>query len=353
MNLEFLKKYLNSNAPVGYEIEKGGQLIWIEYMKQFADVKIDNYGSAIACIKGDNSDYKVLIDAHADEIAWQVKYIDDKGFISVCRLGGSDNLIAPGLRVDIHTNNGKVRGVFGFPPIHIKERNKSSELDDIFVDVGATSKQDVLDMGIEIGTPMTFVSEVEFLGKDFIVSRALDNRIGGFAIAEVARKLHENKVRLPYDLYIVNAVQEEVGLLGAKMVANSVKPDVVIVTDVCHATDSPAYSPKKQGDYKCGLGCVIDNAPSVQRNLYKLIREQVEKQNIPHQLSVSSGDGTNIFEYAYSNGGTPSALISFPLRYMHTTNEVVHKEDVKSVIDAIYYTLKAIEYKHDFKYERI
>jgi putative aminopeptidase FrvX len=355
----FLLDYLNSNAPVGYEIEKGGQKMWMEYISQYVDgVEIDNYGNATALIKGVydiGNEYKVVIDAHADEIAWQVKYIEPNGFIRVDRLGGSDSLIAPGLRVDIWTeNNGIVRGVFGFPPIHDHQRNKGAGIDDIFVDVGASSKDDVLAMGIEIGTPMTFVAEAEFLGKDneFVVGRALDNRVGGFAIAEVARKIYENNIILPYDLYIVNAVQEEVGLRGAEMATQSIKPDVAIVTDVCHATDSPAYNPKRQGDFKAGMGCVIDNAPAVQKNLLRLIRREADAKSINYQLSTSARvTGTNTDAYAYSNGGVISALISLPLRYMHTTNEVVHKDDIKSVIRTIYHTLKAIENNHNFKYQ--
>jgi putative aminopeptidase FrvX len=359
LNEEFLVDYLNSNAPVGYEIERGGQKLWMEYIKPFVDkVYTDNYGTAVAVIKGKyekGKEYKVVIDAHADEIAWQVKYIESNGFLRVERLGGSDSLIAPGLRVDIWTEEkGTVRGVFGFPPIHDHQRNKNAGLDDIFVDVGASSKEAVLEMGIDVGTPMTFVAEAEFLGKDneFVVARAIDNRIGGFAIAEVARKLHENDIELPYDLYIVNAVQEEVGLRGAEMATQSIKPDVAIVTDVCHATDSPAYNPRRQGDFKAGQGGVIDNAPAVQKNLWRLMLKQADKKKIPYQKSVSARvTGTNTDAYTYSNGGVVSALVSFPLRYMHTTNEVVHKDDVKNVIRTIYHTLKAIENNHDFKYQ--
>jgi putative aminopeptidase FrvX len=352
LNEEFLVEYLNSHAPVGHEIQMGGQKKWIDYITPFVDrVETDVFGTAYAIIENKDSDYKVVIDAHADEIAWTVNYIRPDGFIKVDRLGGSDTLIAPGLRTNIWGSDGVVRGVFGFPPIHDHKRNKNAGLEDIFLDIGASSKEEVLERGIEVGTPLTFVAETEFLGKDneFIVARALDNRIGGFAIAEVARKLHENNIKLPYNLYIVNAVQEEVGLRGAEMATQNIKPDVAIITDVCHATDSPAYNKERQGDFDAGKGAVVDKAPAINNVLRDLVRKSADNKGVPYQLSTSSRvTGTNTDAYAYSNGGVVCSLISFPLRYMHTTNEVVHKDDVINVIRTIYHTLKNIEDNHDF-----
>ncbi len=353
INEAFLEKYLNSNAPSGHEMEMGGQKVWIDYISEYVDyVNTDIYGTAYAVIENINSDFKVVIEAHADEIAWCVKYIRDDGFIRVERIGGSDVLITPSKRVFLWTKYGKITGVFGFPPIHDNARKTTIDNESIFLDIGVSSKKEVLDKGVEIGTVITFQDEFERLGDNFYVGRALDNRIGGFAIAEVARKLKEKSITLPYNLYIVNSVQEEVGLYGARMIASTIKPDIAIITDVCHATDSPAYNVERQGDFKAGFGGVISRSSAVHNNLLSLIRSVADKEKIPYQLAVSSrGTSTDTDAFAYSNSGIPSALISFPLRYMHTTNETVHKKDVKNVIKLIYHTLLNIEDNHNLSYE--
>ena len=169
--------------------------------------------------------------------------------------------------------------------------------------------------------------------------RALDNRMGGFCIAEVARLWKKNKIKLPFALYIVNSVQEEVGLRGAEMITQTIKPNVAIVTDVTHDTTTPMLKPNQIGDIKAGLGPSITHAPSVHRILQNLIVEASEENEIPLQREASSRmTGTDTDAFVYSNGGVPSALISLPLRYMHTTVETAHKDDVENVIKLIYHT---------------
>jgi putative aminopeptidase FrvX len=348
---KFLEEYLNSSSPVGYEVQNGGQKVWIDYIKPFVKkVEVDNYGTAIAITGNMKSKYKVVIEAHADEIGWAVNYITPQGYIKVIRNGGSDTLIAPSMRVNLWGKKGAVKGIFGHPAIHIHYRNEKADLDSIFIDVGASSKEEVEKMGIEIGTPITFRDELEKLGKNYYTGRALDNRIGGFTIAEVARKLSESKVELPFKLYIVNAVQEEVGLRGASIVANNIKPDVAFVCDVCHETTSPAYNPAKEGLFEAGKGGVFAIAPGVQNNLLKMVRGVAERKGIKYQLGASSRiTGTDTDAFAYPNG-TPSVLMSFPLKYMHTTVETVHKKDVKSVRNTMFEFLKQLDEGHDFKY---
>jgi putative aminopeptidase FrvX len=177
--------------------------------------------------------------------------------------------------------------------------------------------------------------------------------MGGFMIAEVARLLKENKKTLPFGLYVVNAVQEEIGLRGAEMITQNIKPNIAIVTDVTHDTSTPMIDKKIQGDLKMGKGPVIAYAPAVQNKLRDLITDTAEAKNIPFQRSACSRvTGTDTDAFAYSNGGVPSALISLPLRYMHTTVEMVHREDVENVIKLIYETLLKLENNHDFSYFR-
>ena len=352
VNENFLVDYLNSNGPVGFEYELGTQRIWMDYISQFVDkVEIDNYGTAYGVMGNMESDFKVILEGHCDEISWFVNYIDSKGYIKVIKNGGSDASIAPSMRVTLWGENGPVDGIFGHPAIHIHYRKKEADLDSIFIDVGANSKEDVEKMGIKVGTVVTFKDQFMRLGQDYYTGRALDNRIGGFMIAEVARRLKEKGKKLPFKLYIVNSVQEEIGLRGAQMITQSIKPNVAIITDVCHETSAPCYTSSKEGEFIAGKGGVITTAPAVHNKLRRLVQSVADKKEIPYQLKASStSTGTDTDAFAYSNGGVPSVLISLPLKYMHTTCETTHKDDVKNVIKLIYHTLLNIEENHNFKY---
>jgi len=350
-SIAFLEEYLNNAAPTGYEWE--GQKIWMNYLKPYVDEFItDTYGTAVGVINP-NAKYKVVIEGHADEISWYVNYISDNGLIYVIRNGGSDHQIAPSKMVNIHTKNGIVKGVFGWPAIHTRNRAKEEapKPDNIFIDCGCKTKEEVEKLGIHVGCVITYPDEFHILNKDKFVCRALDNRMGGFMIAEVARLLKENKKTLPFGLYIVNSVQEEIGLRGAEMITNTIKPNVAIVTDVTHDTTTPMIDQKKEGSIEMGKGPVIAYAPAVQQKLRDLITETAEKNKIPFQrAALSRATGTDTDAFAYSNGGVASALISLPLRYMHTTVEMVHQEDVENVIKMIYETLLKIEEGETFSY---
>ncbi len=350
-SLDFFEKYLNNAAPTGYEWE--GQKIWMNYLKPYVDTFItDTYGTAVGIINPD-AKYKVVIEGHSDEISWYVNYITDNGLLYVIRNGGSDHQIAPSKWVEIHTDKGKVPGVFGWPAIHTRNRAKEEppKLDNIFIDIGAKNKEEVAKMGVHVGCVITYPDSFQVLNKDKFVCRAIDNRAGGFMIAEVARLLHENKKKLPFGLYITNSVQEEIGLRGAEMIAHTIKPNIAIVTDVCHDTTTPMIDQKKQGHTEIGAGPVISYAPSVQNKLRERILETAAKKKIPFQrMAASRATGTDTDAFAFSNGGVASALISLPLRYMHTTVEMVHRDDVENVIRLIYETLLNIKAGETFSY---
>ena len=350
-SITFLEKYLNNAAPTGYEWD--GQKLWMDYLKPYVDEFItDTYGTAVAVINP-KANYRVVIEGHADEISWYVNYISDNGLIYVIRNGGSDHQIAPSKVVNIHTKNGIVKGVFGWPAIHTRTLAKEEppKPDNIFIDIGAKDKKEVEKMGVHVGCVITYPDEFHILNEDKFVCRALDNRMGGFMIAEVARLLHENKKKLPFGLYITNSVQEEIGLRGAEMITQRIKPNVAIVTDVTHDTTTPMIDQKKQGLAKIGEGPVIAYAPAVQQKLRDLIVATAEKNKIPFQrAALSRATGTDTDAFAYSNGGVASALISLPLRYMHTTVEMVHRDDVENVIKLIYESLLAIKDGETFSY---
>lgn len=349
---EFLRAYLNNPSPTGYE--SGGQKLWLDYIRPFIDSwDIDHYGTVYGVVNP-GQPFSVVIEGHADEISWFVHYITDNGFIHVIRNGGSDHAIAPSKRVNIHTEKGIIKGVFGWPAIHTRRDPASKqqpEVDRIFIDVGAENKEEVLKMGIHVGCVITYEDEMAVLNDRYFVGRALDNRLGGFCIAEVARLLKENAVELPFTLYVVNSVQEEVGLRGAEMIAQTLKPNIAIVTDVTHDTSTPMMDKKKIGDVKCGLGPSVTYAPAVHNKLLQLIIETAAAGDIPIQREAASRrTGTDTDAFAYSNGGVPSALISIPLRYMHTTVEMAHKQDVDHVIRLIYGSLLRIRPDMNLKY---
>lgn len=350
-SIKFLYDYLNNPSPTGFETS--GQKIWLNYIKPYIDdYFIDTYGTVVGIINP-KAQYKVVIEAHADEISWFVHYITKDGFIYLRRNGGSDHQIAPSKRVNIHTEKGIVKAVFGWPAIHVRDaaKEETPTLKNIFLDLGCKSAKEVEALGVHVGCVVTYEDELIELNNRYYVGRALDNRIGGVMIAEVARLLKESKTKLPFGLYIVNAVQEEVGLNGATMIARKIQPNVAIVTDVCHDTQTPMMNKITSGDLSCGAGPVLSYAPAVQNNLLKLIINTAKQNKINFQRQAASrATGTDTDAFAYSTDGIASALISLPLRYMHTTVECVDKQDVENVIKLIYESVKAIKNNHDFKY---
>ncbi|WP_126973701.1 M42 family metallopeptidase [Gynurincola endophyticus] len=344
-SLDFLKNYINNPSPVGFE--SNGQKLWLEYIKPYVDTTFtDPYGTAVGVINPDAS-FKVVIEAHADEISWFVNYITNDGFIYLKRNGGVDHQIAPAQRVFIHGKNGPVKAVFGWPAIHtrlgVDAKEQQPKTENLWLDCGARTKQEVEDLGIRIGSVVTYEVGFDELAYGHYVGRAFDNRIGGFMIAEVARLLKEKKDQLPFALYVVNAVQEEIGLRGAEMIARRIKPDVAIITDVTHDTNTPMINKKIEGDVICGGGPSPAFGPAVHNKLLAFVQDVAEKNNIPLQMrTVSRSTGTDTDSFAYANDGCPSVLISIPLRYMHTTVEVIHKKDIEQTISLMYEAVKAL-----------
>jgi putative aminopeptidase FrvX len=350
-SMAFIKEYLNNSSPTGFE--SSGQKIWLEYLKPYIDSHfVDNYGTVVGVINPE-AEYKVVIEAHADEISWFVHYITADGYIHVTRNGGSDHQIAPSKRVNIYTKKGIVRGVFGWPAIHVRQgkEEKKPETNTIWLDVGAKNKKEVEELGVHVGCVCTFTEGFEELNHGYWIGRAFDNRMGGVMIAEVARLLKENKKKLPFGLYIVNAVQEEVGLNGAGMITQTIKPHVAICTDVTHDTTSPMMSKSTSGETLCKEGPVLSYAPAVHNILLDKIIKVAEDNKIPFQRHASSRvTGTDTDAFAFSNGGVPSALISLPLKYMHTTVETIHKSDVENCIKLMYEVLLKLSPKDNYKY---
>lgn len=350
----FLRDYINNASPVGFE--SWGQRLWLDYVKPFVDdFYMDPYGTAVGIINPSHN-FRVVIEAHADEISWFVNYVTPEGLIYLKRNGGVDHQTAPASRVYIHGKKGPVKAVFGWPAIHTRvstpdQKETNPRTDNLWLDCGARNRKEVEALGVHIGAVVTYQDGFDELANGNLIGRAFDNRIGGFMIAEVARMLKENKKRLPYGLYVVNAVQEEIGLRGAEMIARRIKPHIAIVTDVTHDTTTPMISKNIEGDVSTGKGPSLSYAPAVHNKLLTLVENVAADKKIPVQWrALSRSTGTDTDSFAYSNDGCPSVLISIPLRYMHTTVEMLHRDDIESTIRLMYETLITLTPKTNLSY---
>lgn len=347
--LEFLEELLSTPSPTGYEV--AGQQVWIDYISKFADrIETDAYGSAAAFLDVDKDAITVMLEAHCDEIGMVVQHIDDNGFIYISRIGGSDPAISRAKKVSIHSAKGVVRGLIGNTAIHLQDRdsNKSPGWKDLFVDIGVSSRDEALEM-VRIGDPITYSEDIEFLSDDLIVARAIDNRIGGFIIAEAFEKLAAMKSELKVNVVAVNAVQEEIGGFGARMMSYRIHPDVALVTDVTHATDSPGINQKEHGQVKLGEGAVITHGTANQRRVVDKLIEVAEKQEIAIQHEASSiRTGTDTDSIFHSKTGIPSALISTPLRYMHSPTEMANLQDTAAVSKLMVEFVRSLDSRESF-----
>ncbi len=348
----FLIDLLSTPSPTGFEIR--GQRKWVQYLRPLVDaVESDAYGSAWATVRG--SDAKaptVMIEAHADEIGYMVKHISKEGFISIDRVGGSDTATARGRRVDILGDKGTVRGVIGNIAIHIRDREdeKVPKIHELWVDIGARSAAEVKKAGIRVGHPMVYADGVEEIGKDKLMGRALDNRIGGFIVSQVLARLAKGKHRPAATVIGVNAVQEEIGGHGARMIAHRLMPDVAVVLDVTHATDTPDVSHRKHGEVTLGGGPSLTHGSANHPEVVKRLMSVAEKAKIPLQHESSSRyTGTDTDVIFNQKEGIPSALVSLPLRYMHSVVEMADLRDVDHVIDLLTAFIRTLKPRDRFR----
>ena len=329
-SLNFLRTLVNTPSPSGHETR--GQRVWLDYAGQFADETFsDAYGNCVAVLnKGGGP--RIMLAAHADEIAMAVNYIDDNGFLYVRRVGGVDAAITKAQRIIIHTRQGGIKGVVGNVAPHLTKQEgdpKLPKIHDIFIDIGAASRKEAETL-VRIGDPITLADEFDLLRGDLAVARAFDNRIGTFAVAETLRLLKESKVKLNAEICAVSNVQEEVGLLGARQIAYSLKPDMALVVDVTHATDYPTVSKAQHGDIKVGSGPALTHGGCNHPGVVARLEEVAAKHKIPLQheaMSATSGTDTDVI--FWTRGGIASALISLPNRYMHSPVEVVSLRDLE------------------------
>ena len=331
-SLDFLRALVNTPSPVGHETR--GQRVWLDYARPFADETFsDAYGNCVALLNKGGSP-RLMLAGHADEIAMAVNYIDENGFIYVRKMGGVDAAITKAQRVVIHTRSGPVKGVVGNVAPHLmkdEKEPKPPKIHDLFIDVGAVDRKAAGKL-VRIGDPITLADEFEMLQGDLAVARAFDNRVGTFAVAEALRLLKASKAKLRAEICAVSNVQEEVGLLGARQIAYSLKPDVALVVDVTHATDYPTVNKPQHGDVKVGKGPTITHGGCNHPDVVARIESVARTTRIPLQHeAMSNTSGTDTDAIFWTRGGIASALISLPNRYMHSPVEVVSLKDLEKI----------------------
>lgn len=358
-SVAFMKKYLSVPSVSGFEIE--GQRVWGNYMKQYVkSVELDTYGNCIARMGNIDSKYRVIIDSHSDIIGFMVKDIDSNGFLTVVKAGGVDPYVSMGSRVEIRTKNGIINGFFTTPAIHVHKSKVDVSIDNLFIDIGASSKEEALEIGIEIGNPVNYLETYFELndnkngnGSKWIVSRGLDDKISGFLSTEIAKRLFESNIGLDFQLIFLSTIQEENGLVGSEIFSknnsNNGYNDTYIVLDVCHDLKSPHYTTKTCST-SSEMGGVLSVGTPIHNNFLNFIREVLDKNELPYQLNASAnytGTNSDIF---YKNGSVTS-LFSLATQNMHSCNEKVSKYDVEVVIQSIIAILKEIKEGQDFGYK--
>ena len=350
---KFLFNLLSAPSPTGFETE--GQKVWVKYVKKYAQtVNNDAYGTAWATIKGKSAKSPiVMLEAHADEIGYIVKHIGKDGFLRLDRVGGSDAATGRGRRINLLGDKGPVKGIIGNTAIHLRKdslgNEKAPKIYDLYVDIGASNPKEVAKLGLRVGHPAVYADEPEEFTKGKIVSRALDNRIGGFIIARVLSELSKMKTQCPSTVHCVNSVQEEIGGHGATMITRRLMPDVAICLDVTHATDTPGIDHAIHGEVKMGGGPSVTHGTCNHPNVVKRILEVSKKLKIPIQHESSSRySGTDTDNISYTGKGIPSALVSLPLRYMHSVVETVDLDDVEKVVSLLVGFVKSVRPSDNF-----
>jgi putative aminopeptidase FrvX len=331
-SLNFLRTLVNTPSPTGHEVR--GQRVWLDYVAPFAEETFsDAYGNCVAVLNKGGSP-RIMLAAHADEIAMAVNYLDADGYLYVRKMGGVDAAITKAQRVTIHTRNGPVKGVVGNVAPHLSKSDgdpKPPKIHDLFIDIGARNRAEAA-RRVKIGDPITLVDEFDLLSNHLAVARAFDNRIGTFAVAEALRLLKETDGKFKAEVCAVSNVQEEVGLLGARQIAYSLKPDVALVVDVTHATDYPTVSKAQHGDVLVGKGPALTHGGCNHPEVVARLEAVARSKRIPLQHeAMSSTSGTDTDVIFWTRGGIASALISLPNRYMHSPVEVVSLKDLEKI----------------------
>jgi endoglucanase len=327
-----LDKLLRAGAPSGHEGPAAA--IWREEAA-FAALSADGLGSSIARV-GEAAPLLAVV-GHIDEIGLVITHIDENGFLWFAPIGGWDPQILVGQRVEVRGRDGLVPGVVGRKPIHLLEpdqRKKVVELKGLHIDVGAADRDEAAAL-LRVGDPVTIAAEPVRLAGQRLVSRAMDNRLGAYVALEALRRCHERD-SLGGSFAAVAAVQEEIGLFGARTAAFEVRPDLAVAVDVTHASDAPGLDEKQIGSHPLGSGPAIGRGSTLSPKVFELLVETAEEAGIEHTVSASGrATSTDADAIQISRSGIPTGLVSIPLRYMHSPVELVDLGDLEATVELV------------------
>ncbi|MEG0757387.1 MAG: M42 family metallopeptidase [Raoultibacter sp.] len=334
-DVKFLKRMLETPSPTGFETP-AAELVRERLASTADEIETNVLGSVHATLKGTGAGPSVMLAAHMDEIGLMVTYIGDDGFLSVSAIGGVDAAILPGMRVDVHTEEGTLRGVVGRKPIHLispDDRKNVTPLDKLVIDLGMPAK--AVKKLVRVGDPITFGVGFECFGKNKAVSRAFDDKAGVWVAVRVLEEL-KKAGGAKGDFTSAATVQEEIGVRGGETSAYGVHPDVGIAFDVTHATDYPGIEKTKYGNIVCGEGPVIARGPNINPIVFSRLVAAAQAEGIPYQIEAEPGvTGTDARAIQISRGGKATGLVSVPLRYMHTPTEVIDLRDLEATVTLI------------------
>ncbi|MFU8891013.1 MAG: M42 family metallopeptidase [Anaerosomatales bacterium] len=339
-SLAFFKALVEAPSPSGYE--QPAARVMREYLEPLADEVVTNVmGSVHALLRGSDAErddrrVSIMLAGHIDEIGMMVTYITPEGFIAFRPIGGVDEAVLPGMRVRVHTTRGPLLGILGRMPIHLleeDERKAVAKVHKLFIDLGMSAER--VKETVRVGDPITFDVGFEEFGDGMVVSRAFDDKMGAFICAEALRLVKE-RGGAKVDLVVAGTVQEEIGLRGGITSAYGVDPSIGVAVEVGHATDFPDVDKRKHGEAACGKGPILARGANINPTVFRLLVEAAEAAEVPHQFDGEPrATGTDANAIQLSRGGKAAALVSVPLRYMHTPVEALALADVEAAIELL------------------
>ncbi len=344
---EFLKALIETPSPSGFE--RAAQEVWKNYVSEFAhEVSKDVHGNCTAVINPEGSP-RLMLAGHIDEIGFMVTYIDDDGYIYFSAIGGHDPGLVSGQRLMVSGEKGPILGVVGKKAVHLltpEERKKSLEIHQLWLDIGAGNRKEV-EKNVSVGNPITYAVGYEKLLGDRAVSRAFDDKVGCFAIAEALRLASRRKLKAA--VYAVSTVQEELGMRGARTSAFDIDPQVGVAVDVTFASDHPTMDKKRQGEVKVGAGPVISLGANINPVVGKMLLQAAKEKKLPYQVEgAPRATGTDANPMQLSRGGVATGLVSVPNRYMHTPVELVSLKDLENTARLLAEFICRVDDKIDF-----
>ncbi len=344
---DFLKLLVETPSPSGYEHHV--QKLVRDRIQPWCDsVRTDVMGNVFGTINPEARP-RIMLAGHCDQIGFIINYITDDGFLHVEPIGGVDPVVATSQRVSIMTQSGMVPGVIGRKAIHLMDeddRKKVPKMHDLYVDIGVSSKQEALTL-VAYGDAGVFLQPYLELANERAVSMAFDNKMGTWIVTEVLRLLHGKQFQAC--VVGVSTVQEEIGLRGAYTSAFSSEAEVGIALDVAHGTDTPGIEKKRAGDFKVGGGPIIARGANINPRVFELLVAAADAEGIAYQVGPAArGTGTDANAMQLTRGGMATGLLSVPLRYMHTPNELLSLSDLENTARLLATFCSRLQTKQDF-----